>query len=97
MEQLRQNPPAELAGMAVTERLDYRERTHTFADGRVEPLTLPRSNVLCFRMGDKVQLIARPSGTEPKLKLYYSAAADTRKAAHDMVAALREEMSRRLK
>ena len=43
------------------------------------------------------RVLLRPSGTEPKLKLYYSAAADTREAAHDMVAALREEMGRRLK
>lgn len=97
LEALRQEPPAALAGLAITDFFDYRERTLTHADGAVEPLTLPRSNVLAFRMGERVQVIARPSGTEPKLKLYYSAAADNREEARAIIAALQAEFASRLK
>ena len=96
MESLRQNPPQVLAGLPVTARCDYRARVLTRADGTEEPITLPRSNVLRFQMGEKVQVIARPSGTEPKLKLYYSAAAETREAATAIIEALRAEFARLL-
>ena len=96
MESLRRNPPQALAGLPVTARCDYRARVLTRADGTEEPIALPRSNVLCFQMGEKVQVIARPSGTEPKLKLYYSAAAETRAAAAAIIEALRTEFARLL-
>ncbi len=96
MESLRTAPPKELAGMTVTERLDYQERIHVKADGSTEPITLPRSNVITFRMGDRIQVIARPSGTEPKLKLYYSAAGDSREAARAAITALQAEFAARL-
>ena len=96
MESLRRNPPQVLAGLPVTARCDYRARVLTRADGTEEPITLPRSNVLRFQMGEKVQVIARPSGTEPKLKLYYSAAAETREAATAIIEALRAEFARLL-
>ncbi len=96
MESLRNAPPAELAGMAVTERLDYQQRVHVRADGSTVALTLPQSNVLAFRMGDRTQVIARPSGTEPKLKLYYSAADATRESARATIEALQKEFAGRL-
>ncbi len=93
LESLRQHPVRTLAGLDVTECFDYEARTLTHADGRVEPLTLPRSNVLTFRAGDQAQVIARPSGTEPKLKLYYSASAPAREQALERIAAMQAQMA----
>jgi phosphoglucomutase len=71
MENLRGNPPEKLAGHSVTARSDY--KTSKRVEGGVESaLALPPSNVLEYELDDKCSLIVRPSGTEPKIKLYYS-------------------------
>lgn len=66
---LRENLPAEIAGSRVVRTVDY--LTQTEAD-------LPKSNVLSFSMEDGSQLIVRPSGTEPLIKVYLTACADTK-------------------
>ncbi len=71
MNELRENPPADLAGYRVIERRDYLKDTILDVDsGKVTSTGLPESNVLYFatEAGDKV--IIRPSGTEPKIKTY---------------------------
>ena len=76
MDSLRAAPPAEIAGWAVTGRTDYQT-------GEGVALELPRSNVLEYRM-DGAKLIVRPSGTEPKIKVYLSARAESMERAQEI-------------
>ena len=69
---LRENPPAEFGGVKVTALRDYLKSLRT-QGGRTEQLTLPKSNVLYFEMEGGAWLCVRPSGTEPKIKLYVNA------------------------
>ncbi len=73
MEDLRNNPPVTLAGSTVIEVLDYSKCVSTnLTSGAKSAIELPSSNViqLITEAGDKVT--ARPSGTEPKIKFYFS-------------------------
>lgn len=73
MEQFRNNPPKELAGSKVIELLDYQKQTKTnLQTGATETIQLPKSNVLQFITEDGSKISARPSGTEPKIKFYFS-------------------------
>lgn len=76
MEELRQNPPADFAGDAVVAVTDYSLRQRREGD-IVTPTGLPESNVLEYGLQNGCTLIVRPSGTEPKLKVYYSLTAAT--------------------
>lgn len=68
---LRTDPPAALAGQPVTAIADYREQVRRdLTTNEKTALTLPRSNVLSFRLADGAGVIIRPSGTEPKIKAY---------------------------
>ncbi len=78
MECLRKDPPKSIMGLVLTRVEDYLQKTSVdVVTGEVTPITLPTSNVLKFRFGKEATLVARPSGTEPKLKLYYAVSADT--------------------
>ena len=71
MAALRQNPPHLIDGKQVTSFEDYQSRTTYYPEsGRKEPLVLPESDVLRFWLADGTKLVVRPSGTEPKIKLY---------------------------
>ena len=73
MEDFRNNPPKELAGSKVVELLDYEKQVKTnLVSGETEKITLPKSNVLQFITEDGSKISARPSGTEPKIKFYFS-------------------------
>ncbi|MBX5438583.1 MAG: phospho-sugar mutase [Thermoflavifilum sp.] len=73
MEKFRNHPPDRIAGTSVEWILDYwqQEKTH-LPTGETQPLSLPRSNVLQFILADGSKISARPSGTEPKIKFYFS-------------------------
>jgi phosphoglucomutase len=73
MEGFRANPPKELAGSKVVELLDYEKQVKTnLVSGATEKISLPQSNVLQFITEDGSKISARPSGTEPKIKFYFS-------------------------
>jgi len=73
MEQFRNNPPKELAGSKVTQLLDYQTQVKTnLLTGDKSAIDLPKSNVLQFITEDGSKISARPSGTEPKIKFYFS-------------------------
>ncbi len=76
MAALRANPPKDFAGEKVAAVRDYQTSVRTAADGTTEALTLPRSNVLYFELDNKAWICVRPSGTEPKIKLYVNAVSD---------------------
>ena len=68
---LRDMPPTQIAGSRVEQIDDLGRGTRQHADGRVEELELPRSDVLIYRLENNSRVIVRPSGTEPKVKCYY--------------------------
>ena len=82
MENLRTNMPKEIAGSKVIKADDY-EKSVSFdlVNNTETKITLPVSNVLCYYLEDGSSLIVRPSGTEPKIKLYLSAVGETNEKA----------------
>jgi phosphoglucomutase len=73
MEEFRNNPPKIIDGQPVVELLDYEEKVgRNLATDQTWEIELPKSNVLQFILGDKTKISARPSGTEPKIKFYFS-------------------------
>ena len=70
---LRANPPATIAGLPVVEIRDYKTgQIHNFKTGKTSATGLESSNVLQFILEDGSKISARPSGTEPKIKFYFS-------------------------
>lgn len=88
MENLRKNPFSTL-GEAVVEKIeDYENHTRLIvATKHKEPLLLPKSNVLRFFFSDGTTLVIRPSGTEPKIKIYVAC---MEKQTHDIAHAIKK-------
>lgn len=87
MAKLRQNPPTEIAGVAVKQQKDYQDGSVVnVADGSKETMELSGSNVLRYEMADGTSLIVRPSGTEPKVKVYILANGATKAECDEKVA-----------
>lgn len=94
MADLRTNAPASIGGAAVTGVRDYKTGIATdLASGAETVINLPKSNVLEFLLGDKGSVIARPSGTEPKVKFYYTAVGENKAAASALLDAMVAQMS----
>ncbi len=73
MESYRKNPPATINGQSVVMLMDYEKQTKkNLLTGEEWKLELPKSNVLQFVLDDMTFISARPSGTEPKIKFYFS-------------------------
>jgi len=73
MENYRNQPPTELAGSRVIQLLDYQlQQSTNLTTGERQSIALPKSNVLQFITADGSKISARPSGTEPKIKFYFS-------------------------
>ncbi|MBQ1261308.1 MAG: phospho-sugar mutase [Clostridia bacterium] len=70
MSALRENPPADFGGVKVSQIRDYLLGT-ILEKGSTTPTGLPSSNVLYYRLENGDVIVARPSGTEPKIKFYY--------------------------
>ena len=71
MAKLRQTPPTEIAGTTVLRQKDYQDGTERdTASGAVSPMALVGSNVLAYDLADETTIVVRPSGTEPKIKVY---------------------------
>ena len=74
MEGYRNNPPKEIAGSRVVKISDYLvQESADLVNGKKTPLLLEKSNVLQFFLADGTKISVRPSGTEPKIKFYFSA------------------------
>ena len=71
MQSLREQPPVEIGGVTVAQYKDYSDGTvRDAATGAVTPMPLSGSNVLRFELTDGSHIVVRPSGTEPKIKVY---------------------------
>lgn len=79
MNSLRENAPESFAGKKVVAIADYKESVvKDVLTGDVKEILLPKSNVLSYSLEDNSKVIIRPSGTEPKIKIYITAYDDTR-------------------
>ncbi|USF27395.1 Phosphoglucomutase [Firmicutes bacterium ASF500] len=87
MANLREKPPVEIAGVAVKEQKDYKDGSVVCVEcGKRSEMELSGSNVLRYEMADGTSLIVRPSGTEPKVKVYILANGESREACDAKVA-----------
>ena len=69
---LRNNPPKSLGGIEVASLDDFDQKITIHADGSKTQLDFPKANVLRFNLIDGSKIAVRPSGTEPKIKYYFS-------------------------
>ncbi len=94
MANLRKQVPESIGGAKVTAVRDYKIRVEkNMITGEENPISLPASNVFEFILGNSGSVIARPSGTEPKVKFYYTAVANTKDAAQALLDAMVQQMS----
>lgn len=94
MAQMRRELPKTVCGIAVTSVTDYQARvTRDLVHGTEEAVTLPKSNVFVLQLGEKGTVILRPSGTEPKVKIYLTAVDADRAAAMKLLDDMAAEMS----
>lgn len=94
MATLRKNPPKQVAGLAVTEASDYLGSVLTdMASGTQSPIALPKSNVLGYKLEGGASFIIRPSGTEPKIKVYINAKSDTDEACRQQATAIERDVT----
>lgn len=81
MTKFREESPKEFAGYKVVALEDFEKSTKTNADGTVEEINIPKSNVLKYLLEDGTWIAVRPSGTEPKIKFYIGTQADSQDEA----------------
>ena len=94
MADLRSKAPSAIGGAQVTAVRDYKIKTEkNMLAGEVCSIDLPSSNVLEFVLGQQGSVIARPSGTEPKVKFYYTAVGQTKKDAQALLDAMVKQMN----
>lgn len=84
MDNLRKNPPKDLAGAEITYTADYETSVEKDIESGTESKTdLPKSNVLAYKAKGGSGLIVRPSGTEPKIKAYITAIGTDKASAEE--------------
>lgn len=97
MEEWRVDPPAAVGPYKVTQIIDYLQlRRRDLRDGRSCTLSLPAENTLFFRLDDGAWFCIRPSGTEPKLKVYFSAKGDNEKMAQGKLDTIVNEVMKKI-
>jgi len=90
---LRASAPEKIGGLAVEEMADYEASLRVTAGGAETPIFLPKSNVLRFFLAGGNEAVVRPSGTEPKLKVYLTATADAKEACVGLLDAMERDMN----
>lgn len=95
MDGLRQNPPTDFGPYRVTATRDYQlDEIRSMETGEVRPTGIPKSNVLYYELTDDAWLCVRPSGTEPKIKLYFGVVgkdlSDAEAKSEELAAIVRE-------
>lgn len=98
LSELRNNPPVKVAGMYVVLYTDYLSQTIKDAGGSVKPLTgLPKADVLKYNLSDdKSYFMIRPSGTEPKIKIYLGTFADNTESAENTIETVLADIKQQL-
>lgn len=94
MSDIRAETPETIGGAKVTGVRDYQiKRSVDLITGETSDIHLPKSNVLELLLGEKGSVIVRPSGTEPKVKYYYTVVGDTKELAKALLDACVKQMS----
>ena len=98
MESIRKSVPADVAGTKTVAFADYEAQEKTdLATGAKTKIDLPKSNVLALYLEDGAKLIIRPSGTEPKIKIYYTTIGKTNADAEALQAKYSEAFTKIVK
>ena len=97
MAALRENPPKSFASTAIVTAEDYLARRCVHTDGTACDIALPKSDTLRWLLSDESWIVIRPSGTEPKLKLYIGARAKTKEQLNSTLSALMQDVDGLLK
>lgn len=98
MTQLRENAPVEIGGLKVVRTDDYQNSiSKDISSGTETALTLPKSNVLAFFLEGGSKAIVRPSGTEPKIKTYFTAKTATHEEAEILEKKLADDFTKVMK
>ena len=93
MENVRNNPPKTVGGKEVMAIRDYKKSLRTVLEtGETEKINLPESNVIYLELKDKNNFIIRPSGTEPKIKLYCLLCGKTPQEVEDISNLVKEDI-----
>lgn len=94
MSQLRENHPSSIGGLNLTAFEDYLSSEATnVVTGETKTINLPKSNVLAFRLENNASVIIRPSGTEPKIKAYYTTTGVDHNEAAELETKLKEDFT----
>ncbi len=96
MEQLRKEPPKTVADAEIIEISDYKLSVTKNQNGET-PILLPKSNVLAYKLSDGCSFVVRPSGTEPKLKIYMFVKAESQEKAKARVTELHSSLEQLVK
>lgn len=98
LQALRDNPPVEFGGKTVIAREDYTssERVIVEEENRIEPIELPKSNVLKYLLEDGAWVCVRPSGTEPKIKFYFGVKEATEEDSRNVLDAVKQAVLERV-
>ena len=92
MSGFRNDTPVTIGGRRVEGMCDYLESIAFDRNGKQEPIHLPKSDVLKFILEGNASVVVRPSGTEPKLKMYLSVSAEGKEEAARLEALIAEEI-----
>lgn len=92
MTDLRENPPKEFADLTVVEICDYQTSVaKNLTNGCEKAITLPKSNVIVYFLSDGTKVVFRPSGTEPKVKLYLGCVAENEEIGKQKIESILNE------
>ena len=95
MDKLRTDTPTDIGGKAVTAVRDYETSVRTeIKSGATEEILLPKSNVIYLELEDGNNFVVRPSGTEPKIKLYCLLRGKDSAAAEDLLAKVKDDIKK---
>ena len=98
MEGLHTNPPKEFGGKKVLAVRDYKASTRTdYESGKVEEILLPKSDVIYLELEDNNNFIVRPSGTEPKIKLYCMLRGEDKEEAESIAVKFKKDIEEIIK
>lgn len=94
IERFRAQPPSKIANKEVVQQEDYQVGERKFVDGKIERLTLPNADVLKFYLSDGSWFCIRPSGTEPKCKIYIGVRKDSSEERERMLTSILEDLKK---
>ncbi|WAA09293.1 phospho-sugar mutase [Fervidibacillus albus] len=98
LDELRNHPPKEIEGTKIVAMEDYKQSIRKeFADGKLSPISLPKSNVLKFFLEDGSWFCVRPSGTEPKCKFYFAVRGKTLEESEALVEQLQHSVMEKVR